>query len=379
MDPRGPEAVEGRRGDHEGHVGGRQECVTPEGRHCEGKSLRRKVWEGVSNEGRIHVVGNLAASEVVPGEGSGFGALVSVRGSDGGQEDDDVGELAAAGVSLLAELKIKPWETLLKNIQEGNKKIKWKDRRWDREIKQKFKNTKLEDQCTHRYKIYAEGAAWSVSQKYILACDSMAMFIEPKYYDFYTRSLLPLQHYWPISTKNMCKDIQFAVDWGNSHAEEAQKIGKEGSNYLQENLKMKLVYDYMFHLLKEYANLLRFKPIIPEGAIEVCSNTEGCPNNINDTLKEFMVESMVKSPSSEPPCALPSPYEPQALQEILHRKKSGRDCWNDSIKLTGGWKGTVGRSPKEKFLSRIAKRLPYRIHVMHFIVISDRKIGICRF
>lgn len=68
-----------------------------------------------------------------------------------------------------------------------------------------------------RYKIYAEGITWSVSEKYIIACDSMTMFIEPRYYDFFTRSMLPLQHYWPINTKNMCEEIKYAVDWGNAH------------------------------------------------------------------------------------------------------------------------------------------------------------------
>jgi len=68
-----------------------------------------------------------------------------------------------------------------------------------------------------RYKIYTEGATWSVSEKYIIACDSMTMFIEPKYYDFFSRNMLPLQHYWPISIRNMCEEIKYAVDWGNSH------------------------------------------------------------------------------------------------------------------------------------------------------------------
>lgn len=68
-----------------------------------------------------------------------------------------------------------------------------------------------------RYKIYVEGAAWSVSEKYIIGCDSMTLFIEPTYYEFFTRSMVPLQHYWPISPKNMCEDIKYAVDWGNAH------------------------------------------------------------------------------------------------------------------------------------------------------------------
>ena len=68
-----------------------------------------------------------------------------------------------------------------------------------------------------RYKIYIEGSAWSVSEKYILACDSMTLVVTPKYYDFYSRVLMPMQHYWPVQDDNKCSSIKFAVDWGNSH------------------------------------------------------------------------------------------------------------------------------------------------------------------
>ncbi|KAF7148521.1 hypothetical protein RHSIM_Rhsim03G0183600 [Rhododendron simsii] len=37
----------------------------------------------------------------------------------------------------------------------------------------------------------------------------------------------------------------------------AQEIGKAGSDFTQEDLKMDYVYDYMFHLLNEYAKLMR--------------------------------------------------------------------------------------------------------------------------
>ena len=46
----------------------------------------------------------------------------------------------------------------------------------------------------------------------------MALLINPHYYDFYTRSLLPTVHYWPINEKDKCKSIKFAVDWGNKNA-----------------------------------------------------------------------------------------------------------------------------------------------------------------
>ncbi|KAJ1408589.1 Lipopolysaccharide-modifying protein [Sesbania bispinosa] len=217
-----------------------------------------------------------------------------------------------------AEVGIRPWETMLQNIQEGNKKIKWKDRipyafwkgntrvslnrfelracnasdqydwnariyslHWDKEIAQGFQNTKLEDQCTHRYKIYVEGVAWS--------------------------------HFWPIRNQNMCEDIKYAVDWGNTHPDKAEEIGRAGTGFIEENLKMKFVYDYMFHLLTEYAKLLRFEPTIPKGAVEICSETVACP--MDGLWRQYMVESMVKSPSDTPPCTMSSPYDEEAIYE----------------------------------------------------------------
>ncbi|QCE02761.1 protein glucosyltransferase [Vigna unguiculata] len=256
-----------------------------------------------------------------------------------------------------AELNIRPWEATLHNIQEGNKIVKWKDRvpyafwkgnpkvsyvrgelgkcnatethdwnariygiQWKAEKASHFENAKLENQCTYRYKIYAEGATWSVSEKYIIACDSMTMFIEPKYYDFFTRNMLPLQHYWPISIRNMCEEIKYAVDWGNSHIHIAEAIGQRGTNYVVENLKMKFVYDYMFHLLNEYAKLMKFKPTIPTEAVETCSESMVC--SVRGLKKRLFVDSMVTSPSETPPCSIPPLYTPETLNEFLQKKQN---------------------------------------------------------
>lgn len=71
-----------------------------------------------------------------------------------------------------------------------------------------------------RYKIFVEGKAWSVSDKYILACDSMTLMMEPVYHDFFLRGMIPMEHYWPIRLNNKCRDIKFAVEWGNKHIKE---------------------------------------------------------------------------------------------------------------------------------------------------------------
>ncbi|OVA16202.1 Lipopolysaccharide-modifying protein [Macleaya cordata] len=262
------------------------------------------------------------------------------------------------------EIRIKPWDTLLKDLKEGNKKIKWTERDpyaywkgnpkvattrqdllkcnvsdkqdwnarlysmdWGREIRQGFQKSNLADQCTHRYKIYIEGGAWSVSEKYILACDSLTLLVKPLYYDFFTRSLVPMRHYWPIKENDKCRSIKFAVDWGNNHTQNAQDIGRAASNFIQEDLRMDYVYDYMFHLLNTYAKLLRYKPTIPPKAVEFCSENMACP--AVGLKKRFMMESMVKAPSDTYPCTLP-PSDPPHIQAFLKVNE-------DSIKEVELW------------------------------------------
>ncbi|KAG5251552.1 KDEL motif-containing protein [Salix suchowensis] len=190
---------------------------------------------------------------------------------------------------------------------------------WRAESEQGYEHSKLEDQCTHRYKIYIEGRGWSVSDKYLLACDSMTLFVKPEYYDFFIRSMVPLQHYWPVSARNKCRDIKFAVEWGNSHTDKAQAIGKAGSKFIQEDLKMERVYDYMFHLLTKYSELLKFKPRIPEGAAEVCSESMARPRR--GLWKEFMAETQ-NFPSDTLPCTMPPPYESRTLEAFNERKEN---------------------------------------------------------
>ncbi|KAL3517148.1 hypothetical protein ACH5RR_024050 [Cinchona calisaya] len=256
-----------------------------------------------------------------------------------------------------SEINIKPWEILKKDLKQSSDKVKWMDREpyaywkgntllgparrdlvkcnasknkewntriydldWRRERKEGFKTTDLESQCTHRYKIYVEGYAWSVSQKYILACDSMSLVIDSQYYDFYTRGLLPTVHYWPISENEKCKSINFAVKWGNRYTKEAQDIGKAGSKFIQEELRMRYVYDYMFHVLYQYAKLLKYQPTVPKGALEVCSETLIC--NSKGLRRKFRSYSMVNKPSDSSPCTLQPPFDQLTLQDLLRRKEN---------------------------------------------------------
>lgn len=102
---------------------------------------------------------------------------------------------------------------------------------------------------------------------------------------------------------------------------------------------MDYVYDYMFHLLNKYANLLNFKPEIPEGAVEFCSETMVC--NAKGLEKKFMMESLAKGPSITNPCTLPPPYEPHVLGVFLKRK-------TNSIKQVEEWERRYWESLDKK-------------------------------
>ncbi|RDY13125.1 Protein O-glucosyltransferase 1, partial [Mucuna pruriens] len=276
-----------------------------------------------------------------------------------------------------AEINIRPWKEVLKDIKNGNQKTKWKDRvpyaywkgnphvtptrknlltcnvtekddwntrlyiqDWDKEANQGYKESNLGDQCTHRmmciglgtyrYKIYIEGWAWSVSEKYILACDSTTLYVRSRFHDFFVRGMVPLEHYWPIRDNSKCTSLKFAVEWGNNHTDKAQAIGEAASKFIHEDMDMDYVYDYMFHLLSAYAKLLSFKPSIPVGAVENCPETMAC--GLNGTERRFMEESMVKFPSDSNPCTIPPPYDPVGLRDFLDKKTNSIrqvEIWED--------------------------------------------------
>ncbi|KAM7260380.1 hypothetical protein ACFE04_016121 [Oxalis oulophora] len=191
---------------------------------------------------------------------------------------------------------------------------------WSEEARRGFEQSKLSNQCKYRYKIYAEGYAWSVSLKYIISCGSMALIISPQYEDFFSRGLVPTKHYWPVSTIDLCWSIKNAVEWGNNKPDEAKAIGKAGQDYM-ESLSMDRIYDYMFNLIMEYSKLLDYEPVPPSSAQEVCSESLMCL--ADPTQREFLENSMT-SPSPEPPCSL-HPAKLKVIDRLIEEKQNAKD------------------------------------------------------
>ncbi|KAI3833701.1 hypothetical protein MKX03_004036 [Papaver bracteatum] len=251
------------------------------------------------------------------------------------------------------EVNIEPWDDEFRSIKQGSQAKEWIKRwpraywkgnpdvlspvrtelmrcnhsrfwgaqimrqNWLEEAKGGYEQSKLSNQCKHRYKIYAEGYAWSVSLKYILSCGSLTLIISPEYEDFFSRGLLPRENYWPIyPTTDLCRSIKFAVEWGNRNPSEAETIGRAGQDFM-ENLSMEKVYEYMYHLISEYSKLQHFKPYPPSSAQEVCMESLLC---YADPKQRDFLERSATSTSSSYPCTLP-PADPDIIKTWIRKKQ----------------------------------------------------------
>ncbi|CAD6246273.1 unnamed protein product [Miscanthus lutarioriparius] len=204
-------------------------------------------------------------------------------------------------------------------------RVFWQD--WGAAIRDGFRDSNLAKQCRYRYKIYVRGRSWSVSQKYILACDSPLLLVATPFKDFFSRGLVAGKHYWPIEPgARKCADIKFAVDWGNAHPEQARRMAEEGSGFARHDLSMDYVYDYMLHLLTQYAGLLRYKPTVPENAVELCAETVACHSaaHANNREFDFMMESRERYVADYQPCTLPPPFTADEVREMTRRDQEVR-------------------------------------------------------
>jgi hypothetical protein len=86
---------------------------------------------------------------------------------------------------------------------------------------------------------------------------------------------------------------------------------------------MDYIYDYMFHLLTEYAKLLRFKPTMPPEAVEVCPESLACQAIGRE--RKFMEDSMVRSANIAGPCDLPPPFSPEEFKKLQRKKEKSTE------------------------------------------------------
>ncbi|CAM6098106.1 unnamed protein product [Calypogeia fissa] len=178
---------------------------------------------------------------------------------------------------------------------------------WDKELSIGKRNSKLEDQCTHRYMVYVEGVTWSVSLKYIMACGSTTMVVSPSYYDFFQRGLQPGVHYIQVQpnescVSKLCQKLNDLVNNAELNPLMGQAIGEAGQAFVQKELSMDKVYDYMYHLLVKYAQLQEFQPSISRSAHLVTQDYILC---LAQPLQKLLMKQARKHMSSNViPCTM---------------------------------------------------------------------------
>ncbi|RZR90353.1 hypothetical protein BHM03_00018219 [Ensete ventricosum] len=171
------------------------------------------------------------------------------------------------------EINIKPWEVLREEMKEANERMEWEKRK--------------------PYAFWKGNPTVSGRRKDLMRCNSSS-----------------------------------GHDWNARVYAQVQAMGKEGSSFILEEVKMEFVYQYMLHLLTEYAKLLRYEPTLPENATELCLESVACGEE--GRVREFLMQAMVKWTSDSEPCTLPPPYSPGALEQLRSRKA-------DAIKQVQEW------------------------------------------
>jgi hypothetical protein len=91
------------------------------------------------------------------------------------------------------------------------------------------------------------------------------------------------------------------------------------SRFIQEELTMDRVYDYMFHLLTEYARLLRYRPEVPRGAAEV--TVESMTRGKRGLERQFMADTAVAAANGEGPCRLQPAYSAEELEALRRARE----------------------------------------------------------
>ncbi|XP_044961878.1 O-glucosyltransferase rumi-like [Hordeum vulgare subsp. vulgare] len=259
------------------------------------------------------------------------------------------------------EVNIRPWAPLMEELVRENARVPWEDREpyafwkgntdvsevrkdlfrcnndtaagkeWNARLfkqdwyaagRNGFRDSDLTKQCRYRYKIYVQGNSWSVSEKYILACDSPMLAVDTPFRDFFSRGLVAGKHYWPIDPADKCRAVKLAVDWGNAHPGPARRMGEVGSGFAREEMGMDYVYEYMLSVLKRYSALLRYKPAVPEKAVEVSLESMVCPRGGRE--RELMMESRERYVALDEPCTLPPPFTADEVREMAVRDEEVR-------------------------------------------------------
>ncbi|KAE8663835.1 RING/U-box superfamily protein isoform 1 [Hibiscus syriacus] len=215
-------------------------------------------------------------------------------------------QITCCGLSPRPEVNKQPWDVQFKKIKQGSQAQTWAKKiaraHWkgNPDVESPIRMDLMQCNDTNLWGTEIIRQNWTEEAK--------AGYEHSKLSDQFIRYMLkampwpvPKLNYWPVSSVDLCRSIKFAVDWGNTNPSKVEAIGKSAQQ-LMGSISMDRVYDYMFHLMSQYAKLQDFKPVPPSSAQQVCEEPLLC--FADEKQKEVLKESAVTAVSSTPSCTL---------------------------------------------------------------------------
>ncbi|XP_075222142.1 O-glucosyltransferase rumi homolog [Lycorma delicatula] len=127
----------------------------------------------------------------------------------------------------------------------------------------------LEDHCKYRYLFNFRGVAASFRLKHLFLCGSLVFHVGNEWLEFFYRRLKPWVHYVPIEKNAKKQDLKALIEFFNEHDDVAQEIATRGREFILKHLRMSDVKCYWEMLLKQYSEILTFKPELDSGLIKI--------------------------------------------------------------------------------------------------------------
>ncbi|KAL1514356.1 hypothetical protein ABEB36_003625 [Hypothenemus hampei] len=131
------------------------------------------------------------------------------------------------------------------------------------------KEVSFEDHCKYKYLFNYRGVAASFRFKHILLCKSVVFHVGDDWREFFYAALKPWIHYIPVDAKATKEQIRELIEFSINNDDMVKEIAENGYNMIWNNLRMRDISCYWKKLLKKYAGLMTYKPIIDETLIEI--------------------------------------------------------------------------------------------------------------
>ena len=113
--------------------------------------------------------------------------------------------------------------------------------------------------CRHKMPVFAQGEGYTSSKQRVLACGGLPAFLNHDQMDsYFGRWLGRNKHYKELRPDSVCEDLKNLVWWVQEHDAMAERVGVNARRFATRVLGEEMVHQYLLHVLKEVAALLRY-------------------------------------------------------------------------------------------------------------------------